>query len=80
LFVPDYDFNWQSVYRFREPLDVPKGTRLTWSSAWDNSADNPRNPDPTQEVRWGEQTWDEMQNGWMNLVWKNPRGPAPPKR
>jgi hypothetical protein len=79
LSVPDYDFNWQSVYRFREPLEVPKGTRLTWSSTWDNSADNPRNPDPTQEVRWGQQTWDEMQNGWMGVVWKKPRasnGPA----
>src|SRR5262245_11027309 len=69
LSVPDYDFNWQSVYRLAEPLRVPKGTKLTWTSWWDNSADNPRNPDPTKEVRWGLQTWDEMQNGWMELVW-----------
>jgi peroxiredoxin len=69
LSVPDYDFNWQSVYRFEQPIRIPKGSKLTWSASWDNSADNPRNPDPTKEVRWGLQTWDEMQNGWMDLVW-----------
>ena len=71
LSVPDYDFNWQSVYRFAEPLKIPKGTKLTWTGHWDNSADNPRNPDPTKEVIWGLQTWDEMQNGWMDVVWLN---------
>lgn len=69
LSVPDYDFNWQSVYRFEKPLRVPKGTKLTWIGYWDNSPDNPRNPDPAKEVRWGLQTWDEMQNGWMDVVW-----------
>jgi peroxiredoxin len=69
LSVPDYDFSWQSVYRFAEPLKIPKGTKLIWTGHWDNSADNPRNPDPTKEVRWGLQTWDEMQNGWMDVVW-----------
>jgi hypothetical protein len=67
--VPDYDFNWQSVYRFAEPIRVVKGSQLTWTGVWDNSPDNPRNPDATREVRWGEQTWDEMMNGWMDLVW-----------
>ena len=70
LAVPDYDFGWQSAYRFEKPLLVPKGSKLTWTGHWDNSADNPRNPDPTKAVRWGLQTWDEMQNGWMELVWK----------
>jgi hypothetical protein len=69
LSVPDYDFGWQSAYRFAEPLRIPKGSKLTWIGHWDNSADNPRNPDPTKSVRWGLQTWDEMQNGWMELVW-----------
>lgn len=69
LSVPDYDFNWQSGYRFAEPLKVPKGTKLKWIGHWDNSADNPRNPDPTKTVLWGLQTWDEMQNGWMEVVW-----------
>jgi peroxiredoxin len=70
LSVPDYDFNWQSVYRFQTPLRVPKGSKLTWIGHWDNSADNPRNPDPKKAVLWGLQTWDEMQNGWMEVVWK----------
>jgi hypothetical protein len=70
LSVPDYDFGWQSVYRFEKPLHVPKGSKLTWTGHWDNSADNPRNPDPTKTVHWGLQTWDEMQNGWMEVVWK----------
>jgi len=70
LFVPDYDFNWQSVYRYREPLEIPKGTKLTFTATWDNSRDNPRNPDASKEIRWGLQTWDEMQNGWMEVVWK----------
>jgi hypothetical protein len=70
LSVPDYDFGWQSVYRFAEPLSMPKGTKVKWVGEWDNSADNPRNPDPKQEVRWGLQTWDEMQNGWMEVMRK----------
>jgi peroxiredoxin len=70
LSVPDYDFGWQSAYRLDKPLHVPKGSKLNWTGHWDNSADNPRNPDPTKAVRWGLQTWDEMQNGWMELVWK----------
>jgi peroxiredoxin len=70
LSVPDYDFNWQSVYRFEKPLQIPRGTKLTWIGHWDNSADNPRNPDPKKAVGWGLQTWDEMQNGWMEVVWK----------
>jgi peroxiredoxin len=70
LSVPDYDFGWQSVYRFEKPLRVPKGSELTWIGHWDNSEDNPRNPDPTKAVHWGLQTWDEMQNGWMEVVWK----------
>ncbi|MBY0229812.1 MAG: thioredoxin family protein [Gemmataceae bacterium] len=69
LAVPAYDFAWQSVYRFKAPVKAPKGSVLTWAARWDNSADNPRNPDATKEVRWGLQTWDEMQNGWMELVW-----------
>jgi peroxiredoxin len=72
LSVPDFDFGWQSGYRFARPLEVPKGSRLTWIGHWDNSADNPRNPDPSKAVVWGLQTWDEMQNGWMEVVWRKP--------
>jgi hypothetical protein len=78
LSVPDYDFGWQSIYRFTQPLAIPKGTKLTWIGHWDNSADNPRNPDPAKAVGWGLQTWDEMQNGWMELVWQKGSGrPGP---
>jgi hypothetical protein len=73
LSVPDYDFGWQSVYRFAKPLAIAKGSKLTWTGRWDNSADNPRNPDPQRQVHWGLQTWDEMQNGWMEVVWQKPR-------
>jgi hypothetical protein len=76
LSVPDFDFNWQSVYRFAEPPRIPKGTRLRWMGQWDNSADNPRNPDASKEVRWGFQTADEMMNGWMEVV-KLPSGDRP---
>jgi mono/diheme cytochrome c family protein len=73
LNVPDWDFNWQSVYTFAEPIKVGKGDKVVWQAWWDNSADNPRNPDPTKEIRWGLQTWDEMQNGWMEIVRKRSR-------
>lgn len=60
LSVPNYDFNWQSTYFFEQPKVLPKGTKVTLNMAWDNSELNPANPDPTIEVRWGEQSWEEM--------------------
>jgi len=75
LSVPDYDFGWQSAYRFEKPLLIPKGSKLTWTGHWDNSDDNPRNPDSTKAVYWGLQTWDEMQNGWMEVVWTKQKSP-----
>ena len=61
LSVPKYDFNWQTYYIFATPLAVPKGSRLEATAHYDNSAANKWNPDPTVEVKWGEQTWQEMQ-------------------
>jgi hypothetical protein len=61
LTVPKYDFNWQTYYVLREPLAAPKGSRLEAFAHYDNSAENKWNPDPTLEVSWGEQTWQEMQ-------------------
>jgi hypothetical protein len=61
LTVPNYDFNWQTYYIFTKPLAVPKGSRLEAMAHYDNSAANKWNPDPTVDVRWGEQTWQEMQ-------------------
>ena len=60
LSVPFYDFNWQTSYELTQPKLLPKGTKLIYSSTYDNSPLNKSNPDPTIEVRWGEQTWEEM--------------------
>ena len=61
LSVPKYDFNWQTYYMFKDPVQVPKGARIISSAWYDNSAANRSNPDPTIDVRWGNQTWEEMQ-------------------
>jgi len=61
LSVPNYDFNWQTYYMFASPLEVPAGARLEATAWYDNSAGNPSNPDPRTDVRWGDQTWEEMQ-------------------
>jgi hypothetical protein len=61
LEVPHYDFNWQTWYTFAKPLAVPKGSRLEATAHYDNSVNNPSNPDPKVNVRWGDQTWEEMQ-------------------
>ncbi len=61
LSVPRYDFNWQTLYQFATPLLIPAGSRLHAVAWYDNSASNKHNPDPTKEVRWGDQTWEEMQ-------------------
>jgi hypothetical protein len=67
LSVPRYDFNWQHEYVFKEPLRLPKGTRVESSAWYDNSSKNPSNPDPTKLVVFGEQTWDEMQFSTFNV-------------
>jgi len=59
--VPKYDFNWQTDYVFKEPLTLPKGTTLKTMAWYDNSSANKSNPDPSVDVHWGEQTWEEMQ-------------------
>jgi hypothetical protein len=61
LAVPKYDFNWQTYYVFTTPLAVPQGSRLEATAHYDNSVNNPSNPDPKTEVHWGDQTWEEMQ-------------------
>ena len=60
LSVPNYDFNWQTTYVYKEPKVLPAGTRVVHRTWWDNSAQNPANPDPTVEVPWGLQSWHEM--------------------
>ncbi|MBX9654327.1 redoxin domain-containing protein [bacterium] len=68
LDVPKYDFNWQLWYNLTEPKILPKGTELRCTAYFDNSTNNPSNPDPTKRVTWGEQTWDEMMFGFYSTV------------
>jgi hypothetical protein len=60
LSVPKYDFNWQTEYVFAEPVKLPKGTKVRAVAHYDNSVNNKSNPDPTVDVAWGDQTWEEM--------------------
>ena len=85
--VPKYDFFWQLDYRLSEPLTVPPGTRLEVTGWFDNSPNNPKNPDPTASVRFGEQSWEEMMVGACDIVvpadtslrdYFTPRKPATP--
>jgi peroxiredoxin/mono/diheme cytochrome c family protein len=68
LSVPAYDFGWQSAYVLAEPKAIPKGTRIDCVAHFDNSSSNPANPDPTQVVRWGEQSSSEMMMGYLDYV------------
>ncbi len=68
LEVPRYDFGWQTTYTLAEPKPVPKGAKLRCVAHFDNSENNLNNPDPTQEVRYGPQTWEEMCYGWFEIV------------
>ena len=59
--IDDWNFNWQGAYRYREPIDIPAGTKLSLSAWYDNSQANPLNPNsPPKPVSWGEATTDEM--------------------
>jgi len=68
LRVPNYDFNWQLFYYLEEPMMLPKGTRIECTAHFDNSANNKANPDPGKEVRWGDQSWEEMMIGWFDFA------------
>jgi hypothetical protein len=68
LSVPKYSFNWQLGYEESKPLLLPKGTRIECTAHHDNSANNPANPNPNVEVRWGDQSWEEMMMGFFSVV------------
>ncbi len=68
LDVPRYDFYWQLRYDFAEPKFLPKGTRLRCIAHFDNSEDNPINPDPNRTVHFGLQSWEEMMVGYFTMV------------
>lgn len=68
LSVPRYDFGWQVYYYPVKPIRVPKGSKIEAIAHYDNSTKNPVNPDPSKAVRFGEQTWEEMMNGFFDFV------------
>jgi peroxiredoxin len=68
LDVPCYDFRWQQRYVLAEPKRLPAGSLLSCLAVYDNSAENPDNPDPDATVRAGQQSWDEMFNGYFDVT------------
>jgi hypothetical protein len=68
LSVPNYDFNWQTEYRLAQPKRIPAGTWLLCTGGFDNSRQNPRNPDPAKRVKHGLQSFEEMFMGFMNVA------------
>jgi hypothetical protein len=76
LDVPRYDFDWQLRYEYREPLRLAKGSFIRATGRFDNSEDNPRNPDPLVTVRFGPQTTDEMMSGLIEYYLADEEGAA----
>jgi hypothetical protein len=70
LRVPKYDFNWQLTYDLAQERVFPKGTRFEATATFDNSENNKFNPDPKASVRFGDQTWDEMMVGFIDIAIK----------
>ncbi|MFL5297797.1 MAG: hypothetical protein ACJ798_15590, partial [Phenylobacterium sp.] len=66
---PRYDFNWQRAYTFAQPVKIPAGSKLIAHYWYDNSKRNPANPDPSIEVTWGEQSFQEMLFTQVNFRW-----------
>jgi mono/diheme cytochrome c family protein len=71
LNVPKYNYNWQWQYYPEEPIDAPAGSRIEVTAAWDNSAGNPANPDPTEEILYRGDTFHEMFVGFVEVIPKN---------
>ena len=67
LRVPKYDFFWQLDYQLTQPLTIPPGSQIICTASYDNSPNNPKNPDPTATVRFGEQSWEEMMIGFYDV-------------
>ena len=77
LEVPHYDFNWQVSCRYAEPPTIPRGSTIRATGWFDNSANNPANPDPTKTVRWGLQTSEEMMIGYVEYYQLDEKPPVP---
>jgi len=82
LNVPKYDFNWQITYELTTPKVLPKGTEVEVIAHYDNSTGNKFNPDPSKDVRWGDQTWEEMMIGFFSTIVDPPSAAAqtPPQQ
>ena len=68
LRVPRYDFRWQNAYTLAEPIALHPGDKIAVSGWFDNSPNNPNNPDPKAEVRWGDQSWEEMMLNYVDVA------------
>jgi hypothetical protein len=76
VWVPRYDFNWQLWYQLPPGKVLPKGTRIEASGYFDNSPNNPHNPDPTIAVKYGDQSWEEMMFGFFDVAFDKTLNPA----
>ncbi len=72
LNVPNYDFRWQETYFLKHQFLMPKGTKLVTTAYFDNSFNNPQNPDPSKAIRWGEPSDEEMMGFWLQFADPNP--------
>lgn len=68
LRLPRYDFNWQLTYKLKNPIPLHPGMQLEAIGYFDNSTNNPFNPDPKATVKWGEQSWEEMMYGFFDIA------------
>jgi hypothetical protein len=68
LDVPNYDFNWQHIYQLAQPLSLSPDLKIEATATFDNSEENLVNPDPSATVRWGDQTWQEMMVGFLDVA------------
>lgn len=74
IWIPEWDFAWQEEYRFKDEIPLPAGTTITITIRYDNSADNPRNPNsPPRRIRWGRESTDEMGSMTLMATPKNPQ-------
>lgn len=68
LKLPRYDFNWQLTYKLESPITLKQGMKIEATGYFDNSPNNPHNPDPAATVKWGEQSWEEMMYGFFDIA------------
>jgi hypothetical protein len=71
LDVPRYSFSWQTTYFLKQPKLLPAGITIESTAVFDNSPNNPFNPDPKKAVGWGDQSWEEMHIGFMEVAFES---------